>query len=116
MGVLNAQLAAAAQQQALAQAQGQAALSGSLFGQAGNLETLAQSPLTLGTNLANLQSTAGGRAGQLGLLGGQSTAATQLTGALANVYGQGASLGSVVNPLAQGAQSILGNMVGSWFK
>ena len=112
----NAQLAASAQNQALAQAQGQTALSGSLFGQAGTLEALAQQPLTLGTNLANLQATAGGRAGQLGLLGGQTTAATQLQGNLANVYGQGAALGSVVNPLAQGAQNILGNVVGSWFK
>ena len=116
MAQQDAQLAANAQNQALSQAQGQAALSGGLFGQAGNLETLAQSPLTLGTNLANLQATAGRSAGQLGLLGGQSTAATQLQGNLANVYGQGAALSSVVNPLAQGAQNILGNVVGSWFK
>lgn len=112
----DAQLAASAQQQALAQAQGQTSLAGSLFGQAGNLETLAQSPLTLGSNLANLQATAGGRAGQLGLLGGQGTAATQLTGALANVYGQGQALGSVVNPLAQGAQNILSNVAAKWFE
>lgn len=116
MAQQDAQLAAAAQQQALAQAQGQATLAGNLFGQAGNLETLAQSPLTLGSNLANLQATAGGRAGQLGLLGGQGTAATQLTGALANVYGQGQSLGSVVNPLAQGAQNILSNVAAKWFE
>lgn len=112
----DAQLAAAAQQQALAQAQSQATLSGNLFTQAGNLETLAQSPLTLGSNLANLQSTAGGRAGQLGLLGGHGTAATQLQGALANVYGQGAALGQVVNPLAQGAQNILSNVAAKWFE
>lgn len=116
MAQQDAQLAAAAQQQALTQAQGQTALAGSLFGQAGNLETLAQSPLTLGSNLANLQATAGGRAGQLGLLGGQGTAATQLQGALTNAVGQSTALGQVVNPLAQGAQNILGNMVGSWFK
>lgn len=116
MAQQDAQLAAAAQQQALAQAQGQTALSGSLFGQAGNLETLAQSPLTLGSNLANLQSTAGGKAAQLGLLGGQATAATQLQGALTNAMGQSTSLGQVASPFAQGAQNILSNVAAKWFE
>lgn len=110
----NAQLAAASQQQALSQAQGQASLAGSLFGQAGTLESLAQQPLTLGTNLATLQATAGGRAGQLGLLGGQSAATTGLQGQLAGIYGQGQALSNVVNPLAQAAQQGLSTAIGNW--
>ena len=110
----DATLAANAQNQALAQAQAQQGLSSSLFGQAGSLETLAQQPLTLGTNIANLQSTAGGRAGQLGLLGGQNIAATQLQGNLAQVYGQGQALGSIANPLASAAQQGLSTAIGNW--
>jgi hypothetical protein len=110
----DATLAANAQNQALARAQAQQGLSSSLFGQAGSLETLAQQPLTLGTNIANLQSTAGGRAGQLGLLGGQNIAATQLQGNLAQVYGQGQALGSIANPLAQAAQQGLSTAIGNW--
>jgi hypothetical protein len=110
----DATLAANAQNQALARAQAQQGLSSSLFGQAGSLETLAQQPLTLGTNIANLQSTAGGRAGQLGLLGGQNIAATQLQGNLAQVYGQGQALGSIANPLASAAQQGLSTAIGNW--
>jgi len=110
----DATLAANAQNQALAQAQGQQTLSGSLFGQANTLEGYAQSPLTLGSNIANLQATAGGRAGQLGLLGGQGAAGTALTGNLAQVYGQGQALGSVVNPLASAAQQGLSTAIGNW--
>ena len=110
----DATLAANAQNQALAQAQGQAGLAGTLFGQANTLEGYAQSPLTLGANLANLQATAGGRAGQLGLLGGQSAAGTALTGNLAQVYGQGQALGSLVNPLASAAQQGLSTAIGNW--
>ena len=110
----DAGLAANAQNQALARAQAQQGLSSSLFGQAGSLEALAQQPLTLGTNIANLQATAGGRAGQIGLLGGSSLAGTQLQGNLAQVYGQGQALGSVVNPLAQAAQQGLSTAIGNW--
>lgn len=110
----DAQLAASAQQQALAQAQGQTALSGALFGQAGTLEGLAQQPLTLGAGIATQQAAAGGRAGQIGLLGGQSAAQTALTGNLAQVYGQGQALGSVVNPLASAAQQGLSTAIGNW--
>lgn len=110
----NAQLAAASQQQALSQAQGQASLAGSLFGQAGTLESLAQQPLTLGTNLATLQTTAGSKAGQLGLLGGQAAATTGLQGQLAAIYGQGQALGNVVNPLAQAAQQGISTAIGNW--
>jgi hypothetical protein len=85
-----------------------------LFGAANTLEGYAQQPLTLSSNLANLQSTAGGRAGQLGLLGGQNIAATQLQGNLAQVYGQGQALGSIANPLAQAAQQGLSTAIGNW--
>lgn len=114
LAAADAQLAANAQNQALSQAQGQASLAGSLFGQANTLEGYAQSPLTLGANLANLQATAGGRAGQLGLLGGQSAAQTALTGNLAQVYGQGQALGAIANPLAQAAQQGLSTAIGNW--
>lgn len=114
LSAADAQLAANAQNQALSQAQGQTALSGSLFGQANTLEGYAQSPLTLGANIANLQATAGGRAGQLGLLGGQSAAATQLQGNIGQVIQQGQLLGSVVNPLASAAQQGLSTAIGNW--
>jgi hypothetical protein len=110
----DAGLAANAQNQALARAQAQQGLSSSLFGQAGSLESLAQQPLTLGTNIANLQATAGGRAGQIGLLGGSSLAGTQLQGNLAQVYGQGQALNSIVNPLANAAQQGLSTAIGNW--
>jgi hypothetical protein len=85
-----------------------------LFGAANTLEGYAQQPLTLSSNIANLQATAGGRAGQLGLLGGQNIAATQLQGNLAQVYGQGQALGSIANPLAQAAQQGLSTAIGNW--
>ena len=110
----DAQLAASAQQQALQQAQGQAGLAGTLFGQAGTLESLAQQPLTLGTSLANLQATTGTQAGRLGLLGGQGAAATQLQGQLAGIYGQGQALGNVANPLLTAAQQGLSTAIGNW--
>lgn len=110
----NAQLAANAQQQALSQAQGQATLAGNLFGQAGTLETLAQQPLTLGANLANLQATAGRSAGLLSQTGTQTAAQTALQGQLAGIYGQGQALGSVVNPLAQAAQQGISTAIGNW--
>lgn len=110
----DATLAANAQNQALARAQAQQGLSSSLFGQAGALETMAQQPLTLGSSLANLQATAGGRAGQLGLLGGTGAAQTQLQGNIAQVVQQGQLLGGVVNPLAQAAQQGLSTAIGNW--
>jgi hypothetical protein len=110
----DATLAANAQNQALSRAQAQQGLSSSLFGQAGALETMAQQPLTLGSNIANLQATAGGRAGQLGLLGGTGAAQTQLQGNVAQVVQQGQLLGGVVNPLAQAAQQGLSTAIGNW--
>lgn len=83
-----------------------------LFSQAGQLESMAQQPLTLGTSLGSAAATAGSRAGYYGLLGGQGAAATQLQGQLGNIYGQGAALGTVVNPLATAA----GNVISEWLK
>lgn len=110
----DAQLAANAQNQALTQAQGQQTLSSGLFGQANTLEGYAQSPLTLGANLGNLQATAGGRAGQLGLLGGQNLASTQLQGNIAQVVQRGQLLEGVANPIAQAAQQGLSTAIGNW--
>lgn len=112
----DATLAANAQNQALAQAQGQTALSGSLFGQAGALESMAQQPLTLGAALAAQQATAGAQAGRFGLLGGQSAAATQLQGNIGQVIQQGQMYGNVINPLASAAQQGLSSVVSEWLK
>jgi hypothetical protein len=59
-----------------------------LFTQAGNLETMAQQPLTLGTGLGTQVATAGSRAGLYGLTGTQGAAQTQLYGNVANASGQ----------------------------
>lgn len=83
-----------------------------LFSQAGQLEAMAQQPLTLGTGLGTAAAGPGARAGYYGLLGGQGAAQTQLQGQLANIYGQGAALGTVVNPLVTAA----GNVVSEWLK
>lgn len=61
----DAALAAQAQQAG----QQQVGFGAGLFGQAGQLEQLAQQPLSLSTQLANLASTSGYRAGTLGLEG-----------------------------------------------
>jgi hypothetical protein len=59
-----------------------------LFTQAGNLETMAQQPLTIGTGLGTQVATAGSRAGLYGLTGGQGAAQTQLYGNVAGASGQ----------------------------
>jgi hypothetical protein len=59
-----------------------------LFTQAGNLETMAQQPLTIGTGLGTQVATAGSRAGLYGLTGTQGAAQTQLYGNVANASGQ----------------------------
>ena len=59
-----------------------------LFTQAGNLETMAQQPLTLGAGLGAQVATAGSRAGLYGLTGAQGAAQTQLYGNVANASGQ----------------------------
>ena len=85
MAQQDAQLAAQAQQ-----AGQQNVLFGTgLFGQAGQLETMAQQPFSLSQGLAQQASAAGGRAGQLGILG--------------NVYGNaiGQSAAMTANPYAR---------------
>jgi hypothetical protein len=63
----DAQLAAGAQQAG----QQQVTYGAGLFGQAGNLESLAQQPFTLGTNLGTAISGAGANAGRINLAGQQ---------------------------------------------
>lgn len=108
----NAQLAAQAPTYAQNLLNQRIATGTGLFSQAGQLEAMAQQPLTLGTGLGTAAAGPGARAGYYGLLGGQGAAQTQLQGQLANIYGQGAALGTVVNPLLTAA----GNVVTEWLK
>jgi len=79
-----------------------------LFGQAGNLENMAQQPFTLGTGLGTSVSNAGARAGQLGIQG--------------NVYGNaiGLSSANTTNPFAtvlgglSSPTSTLGTGLANW--
>ena len=84
-----------------------------LFTQAGALETMAQQPLTLGTQLGTQAATAGARAGELGLIGSRGAAQTQLSG---TAYGATGQLGTLqglfggVNPyLQQAGNYVLNN-------
>ena len=89
----DAQLAAQAQ---LA-GQQQVTYGAGLFGQAGNLESLAQQPFTLGTGLGTSISNAGARAGELGLKGA-GTGAIISTGADATRNPYATLLGAVGGP------------------
>jgi len=79
-----------------------------LFGQAGNLENMAQQPFNLGTGLGTSVSNAGARAGQLGIQG--------------NVYGNaiGLSSANTTNPFAtvlgglSSPTSTLGTGLANW--
>lgn len=110
----DAQLAANAPTYAQNQLNAQIATGTGLFGAANTLEGYAQQPLSLSTALGTSGATAGAKAGYYGLLGNQSALATQLQGQQANIYGQGAALGSVVNPLATAASQGLGTVLGNW--
>ena len=84
-----------------------------LFTQAGALETMAQQPLTLGTQLGTQAATAGARTGELGLIGSRGAAQTQLSG---TAYGATGQLGTLqglfggVNPyLQQAGNYVLNN-------
>jgi hypothetical protein len=85
-----------------------------LFGAANTLEQYAQQPLALSSSLGAAGAGAGAKAGYYGLLGAQGAQATQLQGQLANIYGQGAALGSVVNPLVTAAGQGVGSVLGNW--
>lgn len=96
----DAQLAAQAQQAG----QQQLTFGAGLFGQAGNLEAMAQQPFTLGTGLGTSIAGAGANAGRLGLTGrslaagyGASPQATTSPGAY--IFG---GLGSPTSTLGQG--------------
>jgi len=100
----DAQLAAQAQQAG----QQQVGFGTSLFGQAGQLENMAQQPFALSQGLAGQSSVAGARAGEIGLRG--------------SVYGGalGTSAGATASPLAYGLSglgnpnSLLGNALGTY--
>jgi hypothetical protein len=86
-----------------------------LFGAANTLEGYAQQPLTLASNLSNLSSTAGARAGQLGLLGTQTGINTALQGNIAAAtgqLGQQQALAQTVNPLLQSVGNSFLNWIG----
>ena len=106
----DAALAAQAQQAG----QQQVGFGAGLFGQAGQLEQLAQQPLSLSTQLANLASTSGYRAGSLGLEGALRAAGYGLRPELQ--YSQTASiLDSLTSPtstLGQGVSGLFGNLGG----
>lgn len=82
-----------------------------LFTQAGQLEAMAQQPLTLGTSLGTAAATAGSRAGLYGQLGSQGVAQTQLTGQLAGITGRGQALntaaGAILPAVNQGLLSVI---------
>jgi hypothetical protein len=100
----DAQLAAQAQEAG----QRQVSFGTGLFGQAGQLEQLAQQPFSLSQGLAGQSSAAGARAGEIGLRG------AVFGGAL------GTSAGATASPLAYGLtglgnpNSLLGNALGSY--
>jgi hypothetical protein len=100
----DAQLAAQAQQAG----QQQVTFGTGLFGQAGQLENMAQQPFTLSQGLAGQSSAAGARAGEIGLRG--------------SIYGGalGTSAGATASPLAYGLSglgnpnSLLGGALGTY--
>jgi hypothetical protein len=110
----DARLAANAPTYAQNQLNAQIATGTGLFGAANTLEGFAQQPLSLSTALGAASAGAGAKAGYYGLLGNQSAQATQLQGQLAGIYGQGAALGSAVNPLVTAAGQGLGSVIGNW--
>ena len=111
----NAQLAANAPINAQNLLNQQIATGTGLFGAANTLEGYAQQPLTLASNLSNLSSTAGARAGQLGLLGTQTGINTALQGNIAAAtgqLGQQQALAQTVNPLFQSVGNSFLNWIG----
>jgi hypothetical protein len=110
----DAQLAANAPTYAQNLLNAQIATGTGLFGAANTLEGYAQQPLSLSTALGTAGATAGAKSGYYGLLGNQAAQATQLQGQLAGIYGQGAALGSAVNPLVTAAGQGIGSVIGNW--
>lgn len=104
----DAALAAQAQQAG----QQQVGFGAGLFGKAGELETLAQQPLSLSSQLAQLASGAGARAGQLGLYGGLDAARYGLSKELQ--YSPTASvLEALTSPTSTFGQGVSGLFGGS---
>ena len=105
-------LALAAQAQQAGQQQVQ--FGTGLFGQAGQLEQLAQQPLTLSSQLAQQAAQAGGTAGRLGLTGGLGAAEMGLRPEL-QYSPTGSFLQSITSPtstLGQGLGGLFGNLFG----
>jgi hypothetical protein len=100
----DAQLAASAQQAG----QQQVTYGAGLFNQAGNLESLAQQPFTLGTGLGTAISTAGANAGRLGLTG-VGAAADYGTSKTATTNPYATILGGLTSPT-----SALGTGLANW--
>lgn len=84
----------------------------SQIGLAGSLEALGQTPLDLSAQLAGRQATAGGLAGQIGLLGARSAAPYQVEQGSYSPFGQ--LLGASAGPAAGSLQQI-GGKIGGWF-
>jgi hypothetical protein len=84
-----------------------------LFTQAGQLESMAQQPLTLGTGLGTAAATAGRNVGLLGLSGTQGASQTQLYGNIASASGQLGQMQGLLNGvspyLQQAGESIIKN-------
>ena len=105
----DAQLAAQAQEAG----QRQVGFGTSLFGQAGQLESMAQQPFSLSQGLAQQASAAGGRAGSLGIQGNLFGNAIGLSSArTANPYAR--ALTGLADPSSLVAQGI-GNVLGTYF-
>jgi len=78
------------------------------LGQIQNLETAAQQPLTLGSNLAQISSNAGANAGRLGLTGAQISSGLMTSPAVTN-NPYATFLGGLASP-----QSTLGQGLANW--
>ena len=104
----DAQLAAQAQQSG----QQQVGFGAGLFGQAGQLENMAQQPFSLSQGLAQQASAAGARAGQLGITGNVYGNAIGLSGArTANPYAS--VMGGLADPaslLSRGVGQVFGGL------
>ena len=85
-----------------------------LFTQAGNLETMAQQPLTIGTGLGTQVATAGSRAGLYGLTGGQGAAQTQLYGNIGSATGQLGQLQGLLGGITPYVQQAGNYAINNW--
>jgi hypothetical protein len=85
-----------------------------LFTQAGALETMAQQPLTLGTQLGTQTATAGARTGELGLIGSRGAAQTQLYGNIGSATGQLGQLQGLLGGITPYVQQAGNYAINNW--